>query len=238
MNGAEPESAPARDAGSDAGSDAGLLAAHVAGDPDAFAVLVARHRDRLWAVALRTCGNPEDAADALQDALVSAFRRAGTFRGQSSVTTWLHRVVVNACLDRIRHLKVRAAQPLPDEVDRMTAPSVDGREAVDPAETAVRSDQRRRVVAALAHLPPEHRAALVLVDMEGFSVAEAADILGCPTGTVKSRCARGRAKLRELLLDAGVEPPTRPPGNLAATGPVRAQETRTSAEPTPEGGAP
>ncbi|MBE7324233.1 RNA polymerase sigma factor SigM [Nocardioides sp. Y6] len=222
----------------DTRTDAELLAAHVAGDPDAFATLVGRHRDRLWAVALRTAGNREDADDALQDALVSAFRRAASFRGQSSVTTWLHRIVVNACLDRIRHQKVRAAQPLPDDVDRMTpAATGAGGEAQDPAETVVRSEQRRRVVAALAALPPEHRAALVLVDMEGFSVAEAAKVLGCPTGTVKSRCARGRAKLRTLLLDAGVEPPRPPPpGNPAPPPDVRSPAAPTP-PPAPEGGA-
>ena len=91
--------------------------AHVHGDVDAFGVLFARHRDRLWAVALRTMGNPEDAADGLQDGLIAAYRRAGSFRGEAAVTTWLHRVVVNACLDRIRAAKVRRADPLPDDLD-------------------------------------------------------------------------------------------------------------------------
>src|SRR5512143_1191433 len=98
-------------------SDADLLRAHVDGDPDAFGVLFARHRDRLWAVALRTMGNPDDAADGLQDGLIAAYRRAGSFRGEARVTTWLHRVVVNACLDRIRAAKVRRAEPLPDELE-------------------------------------------------------------------------------------------------------------------------
>ena len=98
-------------------TDDELIAAHVAGDPEAFGELFARHRDRLWAVALRTMGNPEDAADGLQDGLVAAFRRAGSFRGDAQVTTWLHRVVVNACLDRIRAAKVRAADALPDDLD-------------------------------------------------------------------------------------------------------------------------
>ena len=83
-------------------TDADLLKAHVDGDPNAFGILFSRHRDRLWAVALRTAGGPDDAADALQDAMVSAFRRAGSFRGEAAVTTWLHRIVVNACLDQHR----------------------------------------------------------------------------------------------------------------------------------------
>jgi RNA polymerase sigma-70 factor, ECF subfamily len=83
-------------------SDAELLRRHVAGDSEAFGELFRRHRDRLWAVALRTVCDPEEAADALQDAMVSAFRRAADFRGESAVTTWLHRIVVNASLDRMR----------------------------------------------------------------------------------------------------------------------------------------
>ncbi|GGD11607.1 RNA polymerase sigma factor SigM [Nocardioides daphniae] len=212
-------------------TDAQLLADHVAGDHEAFGLLFARHRDRLWAVALRTAGNPDDAADALQDAMVSAFRRAETFRGQSSVTTWLHRIVVNACLDRHRHLKVRAAQPLPDDVDRMPpATSPPGQDApVDPADAAVDSDRRQRVLAALATLPPEHRAALVLVDMEGYSVAEAATMLSCPEGTVKSRCSRARARLR-VLLAADLGPPR---GNPDAAAPVPSPES-----PPPPSGSP
>src|SRR4051812_30802496 len=94
--------------GQDAPTDKELIGRHVAGDPDAFAELFRRHRDRLWAVALRTLSDPDEAADALQDALISAFRNAGQFRGESAVTTWLHRVVVNACLDRVRRRAVRA----------------------------------------------------------------------------------------------------------------------------------
>lgn len=92
-------------------SDQDLLALHVKGDPDAFGELVRRHRDRLWAVALRTLGDREEAADAVQDALVSAYRAAHTFRGQSAVTTWLHRITVNACLDRARKAASRKTSP-------------------------------------------------------------------------------------------------------------------------------
>ena len=98
-------------------TDAELLAAHVAGDAEAFGQLFTRHRNRLWAVALRTMGDPHDAADGLQDGMVAAYRRADTFRGEAAVTTWLHRVVVNACLDRLRAAKVRRTEALPDDVD-------------------------------------------------------------------------------------------------------------------------
>jgi RNA polymerase sigma-70 factor (ECF subfamily) len=175
-------------------SDAELLQDHVAGDPNAFSLLVGRHRDRLYAIALRTMRNPEDAADALQDAYISAFRRAASFRGDALVTTWLHRVVVNACLDRIRSNKVRAVEPMPDDLDRRTDFATDAES--DPL---VVQEDRSVVARALAQLNADQRAALVLVDMEGYSVDEAAGLLGCAPGTIKSRCARGRAKLVPLL---------------------------------------
>ncbi|MGW0546865.1 RNA polymerase sigma factor SigM [Streptomyces altiplanensis] len=176
-------------------SDQDLLAAHVKGDPDAFGELVRRHRDRLWAVALRTLGDREEAADAVQDALVSAYRAAHTFRGQSAVTTWLHRITVNACLDRARKAASRKTAPVQD-ADRLDQLLEPHESAEAPAE---RQDLHRELITALATLPPEQRAALVLVDMQGYPVAEAADVLGVPTGTVKSRCARGRARLLPLL---------------------------------------
>jgi RNA polymerase sigma-70 factor, ECF subfamily len=166
--------------------DAELLAAHVAGDPDAFNTLAERHRDRLWSVALRTTGDPEEAADALQDALISAYRRAGQFRGESAVTTWLHRIVVNASLDRLRRL--RPTVPLP-EYDTVG----DGRDDIGQRVTQL------IVLNALAELPPDQRDAVLAVDLEGYSVEEAAAMLDCPPGTIKSRCSRGRAKLAERL---------------------------------------
>jgi RNA polymerase sigma-70 factor (ECF subfamily) len=189
-------------------TDSDLWAAHRAGDPEAFGTLVRRHRDRLWAVALRTTGNPEDAADALQDALVSAYTRSGSYRGDAAVTTWLHRVVVNACLDRLRRNKVRRADPLPDDVDTMApGPLVGGAQpATDPAESAVAADRRRLLLEALDRIAPDQKVALVLVDMEGYPVEEVARILQCPPGTVKSRCSRGRARLVEELRGTGLLP--------------------------------
>ncbi|KUJ67923.1 RNA polymerase subunit sigma [Streptomyces albus subsp. albus] len=176
-------------------SDAELLARHVKGEPEAFSELVRRHRDRLWAVALRTLGDREEAADAVQDALVSAYRAAHTFRGQSAVTTWLHRITVNACLDRARKAASRRTSPVP-EPERLEQLLEPHESAEAPAE---RGDLHRELIAALSTLPPEQRAVLVLVDMQGYSVAEAAAVLEVPTGTVKSRCARGRARLLPLL---------------------------------------
>lgn len=179
----------------DGRSDQELLSLHAAGDPDAFGELVRRHRDRLWAVALRTLGDREEAADAVQDALVSAYRAAHTFRGESAVTTWLHRITVNACLDRARKAASRRTSPL-DDTERLERLLEPHESAEAPAE---RQDLHRQLLAALSTLPADQRAVLVLVDMQGYPVAEAARMLDVPVGTVKSRCARGRAKLVPLL---------------------------------------
>lgn len=186
--------------------DAALLARHVEGDDGAaFGELFRRHRDRMFAVALRTCGQRELAADAVQEAFVSAFRRADAYRGEAAVTTWLHRIVVNACLDRLRREKnatVRRAGDvaeidLPDRHDHHAA-----------TETAI------VVREALATLPETQRAALVLVDMQGMSVAEAALVLDVAEGTVKSRCFRGREALAAILRPRSEDPQSVEPGGL------------------------
>lgn len=172
-------------------TDADLIAAHAAGDPTAFGEIVRRHRDRMWTVALRTMRDHEEAADALQDAFISAFRAAATFRAESAVSTWLHRIVVNACLDRIRKRQSRPTVPLPE---------TDGyREPAAPGDSMAQRETRLIISDALAELPDEQRIPIVLVDVEGYSVAETASLLGIAEGTVKSRCARGRAKLAKVL---------------------------------------
>lgn len=183
----------------DGRTDPELLAAHVAGDPDAFAELVLRHRDRLWSVALRTTGDPEEAEDAVQDALISAYRRAGSFRGDSAVTTWLHRIVVNAALDRMRRRAVRPWVALPEEEGEDGRGAGDRARLADPHDALDARETAMEIEAALAELPPDQRAAVVLVDVEGWSVEDAAAALECPVGTVKSRCSRGRAKLAVRL---------------------------------------
>jgi RNA polymerase sigma-70 factor (ECF subfamily) len=188
--------------------DRALLAASAAGDARAFGRLVERHHSRLWAVALRTLSDREDAADALQEAMISAYRGAGGFRSDARVTTWLHRIVVNACLDRARRNAVRATVPLPEG----SGPA-DPHDALGDRETALDVEQ------ALAALPLEQRAALVLVDVQGLPVADAAELLGVPVGTIKSRCARGRARLAGQLghlRNRPVTPPV-PSGEGGAT---------------------
>jgi len=126
--------------------------------------------------------------------MISAFRQASGFRGDSAVTTWLHRIVVNACLDRLRR---RAARPAVSGLDEramdVLAPGPAGADAAASTETSL------DVMSALRTLPPDQQAVLVLVDMLGYSVADAAAVLDISPGTVKSRCARGRARLLPRL---------------------------------------
>lgn len=207
--------------------DAELLAAHAAGDPAAFTTLFRRHKDRLWAVALRTMGDPDEAADALQDAMLSAHRAAAGFRGDAQVTTWLHRVVVNACLDRIRRNKARPTVPLPEH---------DSAHPVEPTDPLSQKELAWEIEQALLTLPPDQRAAIVLVDVEGYPVDEAALILDCPSGTVKSRCARGRAKLVPLLAHLRNPSPTED----VISGPSNDRAAGLTTDPTqhPEPGEP
>ncbi len=190
--------------------DRRLMAAHVAGDPDAFAALVRRHQGRLWAVALRTMRDPDDAADALQDALVSAFRHGASYRGDAAVSTWLHRIVVNACLDRVRRRRARPTVPIGEH------------EPPEPGDPNAGTEARLDVHAALSRLPEHQRLALVLVDLEDLPVTEAARLLGVAEGTVKSRCARGRAALA-VHLDPdrrGGAPGGNPEGGSGVAGPT------------------
>ena len=163
-----------------------MLAAHVAGDRYAFEELFYRHHRQLYRLALLTSRNPDDAADALQDAMLSAHRSAASFRNDAAVSSWLYRIVVNACLDRLRRNKTHPTTALMDD----NCAVGDHTPRVDTAIVVER---------ALMRLPVEQRAAVVAVDMQGYSVAETARMLGVAEGTVKSRCSRARAKLAEAL---------------------------------------
>ncbi|MDY6869822.1 MAG: RNA polymerase sigma factor SigM [Actinomycetota bacterium] len=180
-------------------SDAQLLADHVAGDRYAFAELFVRHQRQLERLARITSSNREDAADALQDAMLSAHRKAASFRFDSAVSSWLYRIVVNACLDRLRTNRTHATSALVDDV----GPAADPTARVDTAIVVER---------ALLRLPVEQRAAIVAVDMQGYSIAETARMLDVAEGTVKSRCSRGRAKLAETLRGLDETAPQPPAG--------------------------
>lgn len=151
-----------------------------------------RYQRRVYAVALRMCGDPEDARDATQEVFVNALRALRTFREEAQLGTWLHRVAVNASLDLIRRRKRRSAAPLDVVTER---PSGDP----GPDERADASARAAEVHRALARVSGEHRAVLVLADLQGLDYAEVATALDIPVGTVKSRLHRARLEMARLL---------------------------------------
>lgn len=170
--------------------DTELLRRHVAGDDVAFATLIRRHYDTLWRAAARASLSPEDASDSLQEALLSAYRQAAGFRGDSPVRGWLYAIVVNACRDRMRRsLRKRCVELTPLLAEQVSFRTLYYQ---DPIWSLV-------VAEALREIPAGMRNAIILVDMLGLSVGEAAFLLNIPVGTVKSRCTRGRRHLAPLL---------------------------------------
>jgi len=170
----------------------------------------------MWTLALRTLRDREDAGDALQDGCVRAFRAAHTYRGDAEVATWLHRIVLNVCLNKIQSRERRATVPLDDQVDNEHRSDL-----TDRRDAFADVDARGAAAQLLARLPDEQRLAIVLVDVEGYSVAEAADALGVAAGTIKSRCARGRARLAAALSSTGTT-------GRAGTGPRHTRQVHDS----------
>jgi RNA polymerase sigma-70 factor, ECF subfamily len=169
--------------------DEELVSRYLAGDGAAFAALVHRHQRRVYNLAYRMLGREEDAKDATQDAFLNALRKLSSFRGQAAFTTWMHRVTVNTCYDILRR---RKREPLVDEEPRETATRASG----DPAGSVADAVDVQR---ALAQVPEEFRAVLVLHDVHDLGYEDVAEILGIPVGTVKSRLHRGRIALARLL---------------------------------------
>jgi RNA polymerase sigma-70 factor (ECF subfamily) len=159
------------------------------GDHEAFAIVVRHYDPALRALAYRLLGSRDRMDDALQEAYVKAFRALPRFRGQSQLGTWLHRIVFNACLDELGRLRRVDAVPLEDAPETL---------APDPDHADLLAG-REQLADALASLPPHDRAAVLLVDGQGFDYAAAAEVLGIPAGTVASRLNRARATLRRAL---------------------------------------
>lgn len=182
------------------------------GDRAAMDTLLRRHHDRIWAVCRRLAGNDADAADATQEAMVLIVRRLHTFDGRARFTTWAHRVATNACLDELRRRSRRPGLGLPDDDTETGAVIVDQGPPVDGSVT-----ERLTVDAALAQLPEEFRVPVVLRDLGGHDYAEISAILDLAPGTVRSRIARGRARLAGLLAEE-LSPSEEPdPGNHDTT---------------------
>lgn len=183
--------------------DAALLARLKRGDAAAFESLVRNLSPRLFAVARRMMGNDQDASDALQDAFVSAFKALGDFDGRSRLSTWLHRIVVNACLMRLRSEKRRQRRTIEEILPRFVA---DGHAAKSasawesgPAAAPVREELRRAVREKIDELPEAYRTVLILRDIEQMTTEQAAAALGESESAVKTRLHRARLALRELL---------------------------------------
>lgn len=182
-----------------------LVARAKSGDADAFAQLVEANQNRIYSLALRMVGNPEDAADLAQEAFLSAWRGLERFQGEAAFSTWLYRLTSNACIDFLRKEKrKRAAGSVlylddTEEGATLDLPDYDA----DPHRQLEQSEVREAIANGLAELSPEHRKVLALREVSGLSYAEIADILGLEEGTIKSRISRARLALRKKLVETG-----------------------------------
>lgn len=188
-------------------ADTYLIERARSGDTDALTELYRRHERRVYNLALRTLGNPWDAADVAQEAFIKAFRNLDSFKGEARFTTWLHRIVVNAAYD---HLRRQRPEPMDGDIlEGISGPGGggavvgSGRDGIDPAIDGL-SDPLRD---ALMSLNEGFRFAVVLCDLLGFPYDEAAEILGVQEGTIKSRIFRAREALAAALTEAGYAPP-------------------------------
>jgi RNA polymerase sigma-70 factor, ECF subfamily len=186
----QPPAGPARMGSS--GDDADLVARTLAGDRAAFGVLVERHAGQARRVARAVLGDPDDADDAAQDGFLAALVKLAQYDSRRPFGPWLMRIVANAATDRRRRRNVRRVEPL--------EPSLVGG-GPRPDAAAITSELGDRLRAALAELPERRRKAVVLFDVEGYSHAEIAGILGIPEGTARSEVFHARRRLRTLLAD-------------------------------------
>lgn len=177
-----------------------LVRAAAKGDETAFAELVRMHENKAYHLALRMCGNAEDAHDVAQDAFLAAWRGLPSFRAEAGFATWLYRLVSNAAIDHLRKTKhQRGNVSLDDEELNLDAPD----SAPGPQESAEGQELQQTVQEGLMQLGDDHRAVLVMREVQGLSYEEISHTLGIDLGTVKSRIARARNALRKILLKSG-----------------------------------
>ena len=184
----------------DVAHDVERVERHRCGDIQAFDEVYGRFGEMVYNLALRLSGNREEAADLTQEIFLRIYRHLGSFGGRSTLKTWVFRIAINHCRDRLsRHIP--SMQSIDDGAEEGGIPIADpGR---GPEELALAADEGRRVMEGLARIPQVFREAVVLRDLEGLSYEEIAEVLGVRVGTVRSRIARGREQLR-LLLEKGL----------------------------------
>ena len=178
------------------GIDVALVGQAVRGELAAFNQLVERHQDHLFALVYRLVPDRDQAADAVQEAFLSAYRNIASFRG-GSVRSWLGRIAINAAMDIQRARRRRPSQPYPELEDESWQPPAES--DVEPEHQALALERSRMLAAALAALPFDQRNCIVLYDVDGYDYGEIARIMGVSVGTVKSRIHRGRLVLRNAL---------------------------------------
>ncbi len=177
-----------------------LVRAAAGGDTDAFEQLVRLHEKKVYALALRMCGNPEDANDAAQEAFLSAWKGLPNFRGEANFSTWLYRLASNAAID---HMRKGKRQQEESSLDNDDAPLSVPDQGPGPQEALEGRELREAVTAGLQALSEDHRKILILREYQELSYDEIADVLDMDLGTVKSRISRARQALRKILLKNG-----------------------------------
>jgi len=174
------------------------------GDQDAFGQLVLAHQNKVYTICVHMVTDREEAADLAQEAFLKAWRSLSTFQGESSFATWMHRLTTNVCLDYLRkqtrRQNISTAVSLDDEDSGWTEPADHSQ---DPQLQLEREERKRALTRALGELPEYHRQTLIMREVSGMSYQEIADAMGADLGTIKSRIARARERLRKILLRDG-----------------------------------
>ena len=195
--------------------DAALVAALKAGSEEAFGMLIAQYSQPLYSLIARSLQDPADAADITQEVFIKVFRSIRSFHGDASLRTWLYRIALREASNQRRWWTRHKRQEITIDTPLSTTESEDGEESMclsgiltdttdSPYDQAAQAEMTARVEVALRKLPETFRTVVVLREMEGFSYEEIAEILDVPAGTVKSRLTRGRAALKQILVDEGL----------------------------------
>jgi RNA polymerase sigma-70 factor (ECF subfamily) len=187
--------------------DSQLIQQCVRGDRAAFGLLVRRYQDRLFNTVVRILGNAEDAADIVQESFLLAFVKLEAFKGNARFFTWLYRIAVNASISMKRKQKTLLSSDSHDALPALME-SIDRSEASRPESALDRRERIERLESALNRLTPDHRAVIVLKEIEELSYESIAEILGVPVGTVRSRLHRARLELRDQLMKESVGIPS------------------------------